>query len=135
MKIKIKKKRFFFIKTVIKIIKIINGLNIKIIYTNKNNLFDYFIICEGTSYLHLKSIYQKIELYLYNIFNIKPLNIEGIKNNKWILIDYNFIIINIFLKKIRYYYNIDNFFRKFPKLCLNCFLFFFKKKKKKKKKN
>ncbi|WGH27625.1 MAG: ribosome silencing factor [Candidatus Shikimatogenerans bostrichidophilus] len=128
MKIKINKKNFFFIKTIIKIIKIIKGLNIKIIYINKkniNNLFNYFIICEGKSYLHVKSIYSKIEIYLFKFLNIRPYNIEGIKNNEWILIDYNFIIINIFLKKIRYYYNIDNFLKKLPKLCLNCF---FKKK-------
>ncbi|WOX79255.1 ribosome silencing factor [Candidatus Shikimatogenerans bostrichidophilus] len=109
---KLNKKKF--IKT---IIKIINNNKIKIIDNRRNkinNLFDYFIICEGTSDLHVKSIYNKIEETIYNIFNIKPLNIEGKNNNKWILIDYNFIIINIFLKKIRKYYMIDKLFKNFP---------------------
>lgn len=118
------KNNFLFIKTIIKNINIINGINIKIIDTTKkkNNLFDFFIICEGISYLHVKSIYNKIEISIYKKFNIKPYNTEGIQNYKWILIDYNFVIVNIFLNKIRYYYEIDNFWNKFPILYLDFFL-------------
>ncbi|WGH27111.1 MAG: ribosome silencing factor [Candidatus Shikimatogenerans bostrichidophilus] len=114
MKIKINKKKFLFIKTIIKNIKNKKGKKIKIIYTKKknNNLFDYFIICEGKSNIHVKSIYNEIEYYIYNIFNIKPYNVEGLKYNKWILMDYKFIIVNIFLIKKRYYYDIDNLFKK-----------------------
>ncbi|WOX79389.1 ribosome silencing factor [Candidatus Shikimatogenerans bostrichidophilus] len=108
---KLNKKKF--IKT---IINIINNNKIKIIDNRKtiNNLFDFFLICEGTSYLHVKSIYNKIEYTIYKNFNIKPLNIEGKNYYKWILIDYKFIIINIFLKKIRKYYMIDKLFKKLP---------------------
>ncbi|WOX79124.1 ribosome silencing factor [Candidatus Shikimatogenerans bostrichidophilus] len=113
---KLNKKKF-----IITIINIINNNKIKIIDNRKtiNNLFDFFIICEGKSYLHVKSIYNKIENTIYNIFKIKPFNIEGKNNNKWILIDYRFIIINIFLKKIRKYYMIDKLFKNLPILYIN----------------
>ncbi|WGH26083.1 MAG: ribosome silencing factor [Candidatus Shikimatogenerans bostrichidophilus] len=121
---KINNKIFLFIKTIINNINNLKGKNIKIINTKKkiNNLFDYFIICEGNSNLHIKYIYNKIESNIYSIFNIKPYNIEGLKHYEWILIDYNFIIVNIFLKKKRYYYNIDDLFKHFNNLNLNLFL-------------
>ncbi|BDT61529.1 MAG: hypothetical protein RDO_0570 [Flavobacteriales endosymbiont of Rhyzopertha dominica] len=120
---KINKNKFKFIKTIINNI-IIKNINIKIYYTNKkiNNLFDFFIICEGNSSLHISSLYNNIKKCIFIKYKILPSNIEGIKNNKWILIDYNFIIINIFLKKIRKYYKIDNLFSKFPIICNKNFL-------------
>lgn len=110
---KIDKKDFLFIKTIIKNIKN-NNIKIIDIRGKKNNLFDFFIICEGKSNLHVKSILNKIEVSIYKKFNIKPYNIEGIKNNEWVLIDYNFLIINIFLKKIRVYYNLELIFKNYP---------------------
>ncbi|WGH25169.1 MAG: ribosome silencing factor [Candidatus Shikimatogenerans bostrichidophilus] len=113
---KIYKKDYYFIKKIIKNINLIKGGNIKVIdiRPKKNNLFNFFIICEGKSNLHVKSIYNKIVESIYKIFKIKPYNIEGKINNKWVLIDYNFLIINIFLKKIRIYYNIDNMWKNYP---------------------
>ncbi|WGH25357.1 MAG: ribosome silencing factor [Candidatus Shikimatogenerans bostrichidophilus] len=113
---KIYKKDYYFIKKIIKNINLIKGANIKVIdiRNKKNNLFNFFIICEGKSNLHVESIYNKIVESIYKIFKIKPYNIEGKINNKWVLIDYNFLIINIFLKKIRIYYNIDNMWKNYP---------------------
>ncbi|MDH3003849.1 MAG: ribosome silencing factor [Candidatus Shikimatogenerans sp. JK-2022] len=110
---KINKFNFFFLKKIIKIIIKKKAKKIKIYYINKYNLFDYFIICEGLSNKHIKIIYNKIDNYIYNKFNIKPYNVEGLKNNEWILINYEFVIINIFLKKVRYYYKIDKLFNNF----------------------
>ncbi|WGH25593.1 MAG: ribosome silencing factor [Candidatus Shikimatogenerans bostrichidophilus] len=112
---KISKKDYYLIKFIIKNLILLKGINIKIIDTRKkNNLFNYFIICEGTSNLHIKSIYNKIEMSIYKKYKIRPYNIEGQTNCKWILIDYVFFIVNIFLDKIRYYYKIDKFFKNFP---------------------
>ncbi|MDH3004964.1 MAG: ribosome silencing factor [Candidatus Shikimatogenerans sp. JK-2022] len=115
---KIKKKKNLFLKKIIKNIKKIKGKNIKLIDTRKknNNLFDFFLICEGKTNIQVKTIFYKIEKSIYKNFNIKPKNIEGLNNLKWILIDYNFLIVNIFIKKNRNYYNIDNFWDKFPKI-------------------
>ncbi|MDH3004330.1 MAG: ribosome silencing factor [Candidatus Shikimatogenerans sp. JK-2022] len=110
------KKYYFFIKNIINNINLIKGNNVKIIDIRKqvNNLFSFFIICEGISNLHIKTIYYKIILSINKDYNINPYNIEGINNYNWVLIDYKFLIVNIFLKKIRYYYNIDTLFKKYP---------------------
>ncbi|MDH3004589.1 MAG: ribosome silencing factor, partial [Candidatus Shikimatogenerans sp. JK-2022] len=89
------------------------------IRNKKNNLFNYFIICSGKSNLHIKTIYNKIKISIKRKFKIIPYNIEGLNNYEWVLIDYNFIIINVFLKKIRDYYNIDNLWEKYPIITIN----------------
>ncbi|MDH3005043.1 MAG: ribosome silencing factor [Candidatus Shikimatogenerans sp. JK-2022] len=113
---KIYKKDYLFIKKIIYYINLIKGNNIKLIDIRKkeNNLFNFFLICEGKSNIHVKYMYNKIVESINKIFNIKPYNIEGVQNYKWVLINYNFLIINIFIKKIRYYYNIDNLWRNYP---------------------
>ncbi|WGH24988.1 MAG: ribosome silencing factor [Candidatus Shikimatogenerans bostrichidophilus] len=118
---KINKKISIFIKNIKESIRLIKGRNIKILDTREknNNLFNFIIICEGKSKIHIKIIYNKIILSINKHFNISPNNIEGVNNCQWVIIDYNTIIINIFLKKIRYYYEIDKLWKKYPKLKLN----------------
>ncbi|WGH24620.1 MAG: ribosome silencing factor [Candidatus Shikimatogenerans bostrichidophilus] len=115
---KIYNTKVLFIKYILNIINKIKGKRIKIIDIRNvpNNLFNFLIICNGKSTIHIKNIYNKITILIKKKFNIIPYNIEGINNLEWVLIDYNFIIINIFLKKIRKYYNIDNLWEKIPKI-------------------
>ncbi len=64
---------------------------------------DYFIITSGDSLIQTKAIAENI------IENIKetPISIEGIEDGKWILIDYDEIIIHIFLEETRNYYKLE----------------------------
>ncbi len=36
-----------------------------------------------------------------------PINIEGLKEGRWISIDYGDIIVNIFIPEVREYYNLE----------------------------
>ena len=40
-------------------------------------------------------------------YNLKPWHIEGYENQKWILIDYVNVVIHIFDKEAREYYNFE----------------------------
>lgn len=113
---KIYKKDYLVLKKIINKVTLIKAKKIKIIDIRKkqNSLFNYFIICSGKSRLHVKTIYSKIVLSIKKKFRLTPFNIEGLNNYKWVLIDYNSIIINIFLKRVRKFYKIDNFWCKYP---------------------
>ncbi|WGH24805.1 MAG: ribosome silencing factor [Candidatus Shikimatogenerans bostrichidophilus] len=115
---KIYNKKYLLIKKILKIINKINAKKIKLIdiRNTPNNLFNFLIICNGKSTIHIKNIYNKIIILIKKKLNILPYNIEGVNNLEWVLIDYNHIIINIFLKKIRKYYNIDSIWENLPKI-------------------
>ncbi|MCM8806450.1 MAG: ribosome silencing factor [Candidatus Omnitrophica bacterium] len=64
---------------------------------------DYFIIASGNTTIQTKAIAENI------ILNIpeNPISIEGMDDGKWILIDYDEIIVHIFLEETRNYYKLE----------------------------
>ncbi|MGX7592779.1 ribosome silencing factor [Candidatus Karelsulcia muelleri] len=93
----------FLLKSILEIIEKNNGEEITLLnfYKKKNRIYDYFIICNGRSNQHVFSLYEKIKE------NTSPNHAEGIRKSKWILMDYLNIIVHIFLKEIRNYYQIE----------------------------
>ena len=67
---------------------------------------DFFIICSGESTTQVKAIQEQIEKE-FEEAGIKPLGIEGRKNNLWVLMDYDDIIIHIFEEQTRAYYELE----------------------------
>ncbi|WP_185882777.1 ribosome silencing factor [Blattabacterium cuenoti] len=98
------------LKEIVQGIKLVKGYDISILdfKTRSNFICDYFVICNGNSCNQVFSIFQHIEKFIMKKLNIKPYHIEGLKNKKWILIDYESIVVHIFQKEVRLYYNIEN---------------------------
>ena len=69
----------------------------------------YFIICTGTSSIHVKSIENKIKKTISQNLGEKPWNTEGNNISEWILIDYYDIIVHVFQEKTRRFYNLEDF--------------------------
>ena len=67
---------------------------------------DFFIIVHGHSARQNVAIYEAIEQDLKKE-KIKPLSIEGRENAEWILMDYGYFIVHIFLEKTRDYYALE----------------------------
>ena len=83
------------------------ALEINVIDVKKlTSLTDTFIICSSDSEPQTKAIVNHITDTL-SLMKIKPLHIEGYENLKWVLVDYADIVINIFNKETREYYNLE----------------------------
>jgi len=74
----------------------------------KNIVYDYFILCNGTSITHNDTLCRNVEEKVYGKLNVKPSHIEGRLNSEWILLDYLNVIVHIFIKEKRELYNIEN---------------------------
>lgn len=100
---------FYVLKILLSSIEQIKGTNINIINLTRieNILFDYIVICSANSSIQVSSIVSSIKEKILKNIGEKPLHIEGIINSQWVLMDYNTIIINIFQKSIRKFYNIE----------------------------
>ena len=95
------------VKTITKLIKEKKGYDISIIDIKKlSSLTDYFIICTSDSDPQTRAISNHIKKELSKK-KIKPLQIEGFEYMDWILIDYYDIVIHIFKKEKREFYNIE----------------------------
>ena len=70
------------------------------------SLTDFFIICTSDSAPQSRAITNHIKDQL-NKHDLKPLHIEGSQELKWVLIDYISVVIHIFDKESRKYYNFE----------------------------
>ena len=67
---------------------------------------DYFVICSGESTTQVKAVAEFIEQEFAKK-HVKPLGIEGAAHSHWILLDYVDVIIHVFEKETRAYYNLE----------------------------
>ena len=67
---------------------------------------DAFIICSGRSNRQVSAIAETIRTELKSQ-GIQPLNVEGIKEGRWVLMDYGHIVIHVFYKPVREFYNLE----------------------------
>ena len=74
----------------------------------ENTVCDYFIICEGTSNTQVNAIVSSIQKQVSKTTKDKPWHIEGTDNAEWILMDYVNVVVRVFQKHIREYYDIES---------------------------
>ena len=83
------------------------GLDIKVIKVDDvSSIADYFVIATGASSTQVKSLAQEVE-YQMDQLMISPSHIEGHRNDSWILIDYVDVIVHVFSKEARDYYDLE----------------------------
>ena len=72
-----------------------------------NTVCDYFIICEGKSNTQVNAIVNSIQKNVSKELKDKPWHIEGEDNAEWVLMDYVNVVVHVFQKQIREYYDIE----------------------------
>ncbi len=78
---------------------------------------DYFIIATATSSTHVKALADAVEEKLTKA-GFEPDHVEG-KATGWILLDYLGVVIHIFTRETRDYYNLDRMWDDGKKLDLD----------------
>ena len=68
---------------------------------------DYFVICNGTSNTQVNAIVNSVQKLVSKELKDKPWHVEGTDNAEWVLMDYVSIVVHVFQKEIREYYNIE----------------------------
>jgi ribosome-associated protein len=68
---------------------------------------DYFVICNGNSNTQVNAIVGSVQKLVSKEIKDKPWHVEGMDNSEWVLMDYVSIVVHVFQKQIREYYNIE----------------------------
>ncbi len=74
--------------------------------TEQTILADYFLIATGTSTTHVKALADELEYEMKHSHGVLPRGIEG-RSSGWILLDFGTVLVHIFLKEQREYYNLE----------------------------
>ena len=94
---------------IIKGIEEVKGENIDILDLRAidNTVCDYFVICNGNSNTQVNAIVGSIQKIVSKELKDKPWHVEGAENGEWVLMDYVNIVVHVFQKHIREYYDIE----------------------------
>jgi len=86
------------------------GKNIVIVNLTKlkESPCSYFVICEGDSNVHVNAIAQSIKDYVREQIQVKPYATDGFQNCEWIAMDYGQIIVHVFQRPTRAFYDIEH---------------------------
>lgn len=74
--------------------------------TDLTILADYFIIANGTSTTHTKTLAEEVE-YQLSQEGIEPNRTEGYNGSNWVILDYGDIVVHVFYKETRDYYQLE----------------------------
>lgn len=78
--------------------------------SNVSVIADYFIIADGSNPNQIQAIVDNVEEQLHKAGISNP-KIEGYNSASWILLDYEDVIIHIFSKDDRLFYNLERIWR------------------------
>jgi ribosome-associated protein len=109
MKLLQKTKEEIFINYIIEGIKEKKGKEIISIDLSKleNAVCRYFIICHGDSNTQVSAIANWVEKVIEDKGNEKVWRKQGFENSHWILLDYVNVVVHIFQKEFREFYNLE----------------------------
>jgi ribosome silencing factor RsfS/YbeB/iojap len=81
------------------------------------SLTDYFLIVSGTSAKHVKAIAESIKDGSKSIGIIADSS-EGLSLGNWALLDYGDVIVHVFQKQSRDFYDLEGLWREAPKISI-----------------
>lgn len=94
------------VENIVKILDKKKAEDIKVIETAELTIVsDYFVIASGTSSTHAKSLAEDLEYELGEL-GVAVGHIEG-RATGWTLLDYGAVIVHVFERKSREYYNLE----------------------------
>ena len=73
----------------------------------ENSVADAFIICSANSNTQVSAIAGNIEKKVRNELKERPWHVEGTETATWVLVDYVSVVVHVFQKHIREYYDIE----------------------------
>ena len=73
----------------------------------ENSVADFFVICDADSKTHVEAIADSVDEVVEKTTGERPFHAEGFENAEWILMDYINVVVHVFQKEIRDYYNLE----------------------------
>ena len=107
--VKKEKNNDILIAQIIKGIEEVKGNDIDILDLREieNTVCDYFVICNGNSNTQVNAIVNSIQKSVSKSLKDKPWHVEGSENAEWVLMDYVNVVVHVFQKHIREFYDIE----------------------------
>lgn len=81
------------------------------------SLADYFVICSAESDPQIRAIVEAVQETLSKK-GVRPIGVEGRESGRWVLVDYDDVILHVFKEEARTFYNLDGLWGDAPQVPL-----------------
>ena len=75
----------------------------------KTDICDFMVLATGNSSTHVQALGGELE-YQMTRRAIKPLHVEGRDSNSWVVVDYSHVLVHVFTRDTREFYNLDKLY-------------------------
>jgi ribosome-associated protein len=75
---------------------------------------DWFVLASGESDIQVRSIAERVEERLARDFDARPWHVEGLKQTRWVLLDYVDFVVHVFHREARSFYDLDRLWADAP---------------------
>lgn len=69
-------------------------------------LADYFVIAAGSSSTQVKMLADEVD-YQMGLLGVQPYKVEGYHSENWIVLDYSDVVVHVFQKDTRSFYDLE----------------------------
>lgn len=76
---------------------------------------DYFVVCSGNSEMHVKAICDSVLEKLKDV-GVIPSHVEGYQEARWVLIDLESVVVHVFHREAREYYQLERLWADAPEV-------------------
>ena len=73
-----------------------------------SSLADFLVIASGNSDRQVQAIAEAVRLGCKNNERISPLGLEGVKEGRWVLLDYGDVMVHLFQPTVREFYDLES---------------------------
>jgi ribosome-associated protein len=81
----------------------------------RSDVCDFFVICTGRSDMQVRAIAKAIREGLADE-GLTPLHVEGLRESRWVLLDYVDVVVHVFLPEARQYYLLERLWGDAPRI-------------------
>jgi ribosome-associated protein len=75
---------------------------------------DFFLVCSGNTARQTKAIHDAIHQALKDDDGVLPRRVEGLREARWILMDYLDVVVHIFTPEARDFYRLEQLWGEVP---------------------
>ena len=94
-------------KKIAEILDVKKARDIKVLFVEKQTVIaDYFVLCTATSSTQVRSLADEVD-YRMTLCGKPPAHTDGIGGDKWTVLDFSSVIVHIFVREAREFYNLD----------------------------
>lgn len=81
--------------------------------TGVSDFTDFFVLCSGRSERQVQAIAEAIKESLAKA-GLRPIAVEGLRQARWVLMDYGDFVVHVFERETRAYYGLERLWTDAP---------------------